>query len=113
MVNGNIEEQIHTTFHNDGGESLAFTTECSTLIQGSRHPAAIERTPPWHEELRNVRAPALIIHGTEDPIFPVSHANRMAELLPDAKILWLEGVGHELPPGSNDLVIEAILEHTR
>ena len=78
----------------------------------AHHPAAIERTEPWHGNLGKVRAPTLIIHGMEDPIFPISHAQRMAELVPNAKVLWLEGVGHEMPPACWDEVITALLEHT-
>lgn len=40
-----------------------------------------------------VRAPALVIHGTADPI-PVESSEAWARALPDARLLLIEGAGH-------------------
>lgn len=55
---------------------------------------------------------ALIIHGTEDPIIPYAHGKHLADMIPDAVLLALEGTGHELPEGDWDQVVQAILAHT-
>jgi pimeloyl-ACP methyl ester carboxylesterase len=63
--------------------------------------------------LSDIRAPTLVIHGTEDPLFPIAHGEALATQIPGARLLALEGVGHQLPPRQLwDRVVPAILEHT-
>jgi pimeloyl-ACP methyl ester carboxylesterase len=63
--------------------------------------------------LGEVRAPALVIHGSEDPLFPPGHGEALAREIPGAELLLLEGVGHQVPPRSTwDVVVPAILRHT-
>lgn len=47
----------------------------------------------WTPSLRAVAAPALVIHGTADPL-PVASARRWAAALPNGRLLLLQGVGH-------------------
>lgn len=63
-----------------------------------QHQAAVSVTPPHFEALQRLSIPALIIHGTEDEIIPFEHGNKLATILPDARTIWLEGVGHVFPP---------------
>jgi pimeloyl-ACP methyl ester carboxylesterase len=65
---------------------------------------------PWRERLDSVAAPTLVVHGTEDPMFPFGHAEALAREIPDAELLPLEATGHEyFPPHTWDVVIPAIL----
>jgi dipeptidyl aminopeptidase/acylaminoacyl peptidase len=42
--------------------------------------------------------PVLIIHGADDPLFPLHHAQKMYEAAKEPKELWLiEGLGHGSP----------------
>jgi pimeloyl-ACP methyl ester carboxylesterase len=60
-----------------------------------------------------IRTPTLVLHGTEDPLFPYAHGEALAAEIPGARLVPLEGVGHELPPPHLwDLVVGAILDHT-
>jgi proline iminopeptidase len=47
----------------------------------------------WRALMRTVRAPTLIIHGSEDPLL-VEFAREWAATLPNSRILVLEGIGH-------------------
>ncbi len=47
----------------------------------------------WTASLRAVAAPALVIHGTADPL-PVASARQWAAALPNGRLLLLQGVGH-------------------
>jgi len=47
----------------------------------------------WRPALRRVNAPALIIHGSADPL-PAEGGREWAAALPDARFLLLRGVGH-------------------
>jgi pimeloyl-ACP methyl ester carboxylesterase len=53
-----------------------------------------------------------VVHGTHDPLFPHQHGRALAAEIPGARLLTLEGAGHELPRATWDLVVPAILEHT-
>ena len=77
-----------------------------------QHVEAINATPSWLGELPKVTAPTLVVHGTVDPILPYSHGVATAHAIPGARLLTLEGVGHDLPRRMNDRVIGAILELT-
>jgi class 3 adenylate cyclase/pimeloyl-ACP methyl ester carboxylesterase len=43
------------------------------------------------DKLANVRCPSLILHRTDDPLWPVSVAQQMAQEIPNARFVQLEG----------------------
>lgn len=49
------------------------------------------------EQLRRIRAPTLVVHGTADPLLPFSAGRETAELIPGAELWAVEGMGHQLP----------------
>jgi pimeloyl-ACP methyl ester carboxylesterase len=51
----------------------------------------------WAGAFRRIDLPVLVIHGAEDPILPLPNGAALAEGIPGARLLVLEGVGHELP----------------
>ena len=65
--------------------------------------------PKRLEELQRVQVPALVIHGTEDAIFPVADAEATAGALPTAELVLLKG-GHQInqdnPEGFNKTVLD-------
>jgi pimeloyl-ACP methyl ester carboxylesterase len=66
----------------------------------------------WRERLGTLDVPTLVIHGTEDPLFPLGHGEALAREIPGAELLILKGAGHELARGDWDVVVPAILAHT-
>jgi pimeloyl-ACP methyl ester carboxylesterase len=66
----------------------------------------------WRERLGEIRVPTLVLHGTEDPLFPIGHARALAREIPGARLLTLEQTGHELPRATWDVVVPAMLEQT-
>lgn len=62
--------------------------------------------------LSAIAAPTLVIHGTADPMFPIEHGEALAEEIPGARLLRLEGAGHGVDRADWESVVEAILEHT-
>jgi pimeloyl-ACP methyl ester carboxylesterase len=58
--------------------------------------------------LGQLRAPTLVIHGTEDQMLPVGNAPLIASLIPGARLEILDGVGHmfcwEQPLRSAELI---------
>jgi pimeloyl-ACP methyl ester carboxylesterase len=59
-----------------------------------------------------MRVPPLVIHGTADPIFPIGHGLAISQAVAGARLVRLEGGGHELHPAHWDTVIAAITRHT-
>jgi pimeloyl-ACP methyl ester carboxylesterase len=73
----------------------------------------IEGGEPVRHRLGEIEAPTLVLHGTEDPLFPIAHGEALARKIPGARLVPVEGVGHEYPPPQVwDEVVEAILDHT-
>jgi pimeloyl-ACP methyl ester carboxylesterase len=62
--------------------------------------------------LSSISAPTLVIHGTADPMFPIGHGEALAEEIPDARLLRLEGAGHGVYRADWESIVAAILEHT-
>ena len=62
--------------------------------------------------LSSIAAPTLVIHGTADPMFPVEHGVALAEEIPAASLLMLEGTGHGIHPADWKAIAGAILTHT-
>jgi pimeloyl-ACP methyl ester carboxylesterase len=86
----------------------------SSDIEASMNPAfEFDVGDPWRQRLGEVAAPTLVIHGTEDPMFPYAHAVALADEIPGARLLPLERTGHEYFPRETwDVVVPAILRHT-
>ena len=69
-----------------------------------------ERT---HQPLSSIAAPTLVIHGTADPMFPLEHGQALAEEIPSARLLTLEGAGHGIERADWETIVRAVLEHTQ
>jgi pimeloyl-ACP methyl ester carboxylesterase len=70
------------------------------LASGSRKPA-----------LASVRVPTLVIHGDADQLVPVECGIDVADTVPGAQRLVIEGMGHALPITMWPRIIEAIATH--
>ncbi len=56
--------------------------------------------------------PVLVVHGTADPVFPLEHGRALAAAIPGARLLELEGMGHQVPPEPTwDRFVDALLGH--
>jgi len=51
----------------------------------------------WRERLGELTTPSLVVHGTDDPVFPFGHGLALAPEIPGAHLLPLEQTGRELP----------------
>jgi len=56
--------------------------------------------PPIRPRLGSITAPTLVLHGTLDPLVPPAAAQALAAEIPAARLVRLEGVGHEFPPAA-------------
>ena len=65
------------------------------------------------QPLGSVEAPALVLHGSADPILPLEHGRATAEAIPGARLVIAEGFGHDLPAAAIDEYLDPILEHLK
>ncbi len=63
-----------------------------------RQLLAVLATGDRREWLKRITAPTLVLHGRLDPLLPVAAGIETAESIPGAKLVVIEGMGHDLPP---------------
>ncbi len=68
--------------------------------------------PRWRERLGEISAPTLVLHGEEDPFFPIGNGEALAAEIPPARLVRLTDAGHGLPAHVIPGVAEAMLAHT-
>ncbi len=78
---------------------------------GNHTKAQMASVEPNLEVIKYISAPCLIIHGTEDPIFPIDHAKSLARHIKNSKLRILKDMGHALNPYFFDKIIDEILTH--
>lgn len=66
----------------------------------------------WRAKLADITAPTLVLHGTDDPMFPLSHGEALAREIPNARLVALPRTGHEFPRENWPLVLRELIAHT-
>lgn len=51
----------------------------------------------WSDATALIRQPVLVLHGEQDPVLPLANGEALAKAVPQARLIALNGVGHELP----------------
>jgi pimeloyl-ACP methyl ester carboxylesterase len=69
--------------------------------------ASGDRTP----DLAQIRVPTVVIHGTKDRLVAPSGGRATAKAIPGARLVTIEGMGHDLPRGAWPQIVEAIAEN--
>ncbi|MEZ4619139.1 MAG: alpha/beta hydrolase [Caldilineaceae bacterium] len=77
----------------------------------SQHVRAVAISGSRYDKLKSLTLPTLIIHGTNDKIFPLDHGKKLAALIPNAQFIWLDGVGHMFPIPNMDAILTKVIEH--
>ncbi|MFL5923625.1 MAG: alpha/beta fold hydrolase [Gaiellaceae bacterium] len=105
-----------------GGERLFDETAAHELVRrdverahniaASENHAALPEGEGTHAPLSSIAVPTLVIHGTADPMFPLEHGQAVAEEIPGARLLTLEGAGHGVDRADWETIVRAILGHT-
>ncbi|MDO8304727.1 alpha/beta fold hydrolase [Herminiimonas sp.] len=61
--------------------------------------------------LKSITVPTLVIHGTDDPLVPIAGGRETASLIPNAVMVEIAGMGHDLPDQLADEITAKIAEH--
>jgi pimeloyl-ACP methyl ester carboxylesterase len=73
------------------------------LLASMAAPSRLERLP-------KVAVPTLLIHGLDDPLLPIENGRRVAAAIPGARLLELEGMGHNVPVRYWQKITDAVVE---
>lgn len=77
----------------------------------ARQLAAIWANGDRRPKLKGIAAPTLVIHGAADPLVPVEAGRDTAASIPGARLIEIEGMGHDLPEALIPQVTELIADH--
>jgi pimeloyl-ACP methyl ester carboxylesterase len=75
---------------------------------GGRQLAAIIAAGDRSAELRGIRVPTVVIHGAKDRMVRPSGGRATAAAIPGAQLVMVDGMGHDLPRGAWDRIVDAI-----
>jgi pimeloyl-ACP methyl ester carboxylesterase len=64
--------------------------------------------PDLRDDLAALRTPLHVVHGVDDPLVPVGHAERLSQLVPGAELTVVPGAGHELRPDLSAAIAVAV-----
>ena len=81
-------------------------------IAASENHGMVAEGEVSRQPLAAIVVPTLVIHGTEDPMFPLAHGEALAREIPGARLLTLEGAGHGVERADWEKIARAILAHT-
>jgi pimeloyl-ACP methyl ester carboxylesterase len=63
------------------------------------------------KELGRIQSPTLVLHGTADPLVPYACGEDTARRIPGARMVGIDGMGHDMPPGVVDLLLKPLVAH--
>ena len=62
------------------------------------NPFLVDPGPSCRDRLGEIAVPTLVVHGDDDPLFPLAHGEALAREIPGADLLVLPDAGHGVPP---------------
>jgi pimeloyl-ACP methyl ester carboxylesterase len=74
----------------------------------ARQLAAIIHSGDRTPLLRTITAPTLVIHGAKDRLVPASGGRATAKAIPGARLLIIQGMGHDIPRAAWPTMLDAI-----
>lgn len=77
----------------------------------SRQMLAIAADTSRYKELKSIRTPTLVLHGKADPLVPFACGEDTARRIPLARLVAIDGMGHDLAPGLIPRLVERVVPH--
>jgi len=62
-------------------------------------------------ELARIATPTLVLHGRADPLVPYACGEDTARRIAGARLVGIDGMGHDLPPGVVERLMAELLPH--
>ena len=57
------------------------------LRAATTNPFLVDPGPSFRDRLGEIAVPTLVVHGDDDPLFPLAHGEALAREIPDAELL--------------------------
>lgn len=87
-------------------------------VQRSYHPAgtmrqmvAILADIARAAQLSSITCATLVLHGKADPLVPYEHGEDVARRIRGARLVGIDGMGHDLPPEPVSQILDALIPH--
>ena len=75
-----------------------------------RQLAAILASGDRTQQLRSLKVPTTVVHGQADPLVPFRGGRATAAAIPDARLIAIPGMGHDLPREVWPQLVDAVAE---
>jgi len=92
-----IEKSYDRSYYPQG----AVRQNIALIANGDRRPS-----------LSTIAVPTLVIHGADDPLISVEGGKDTARVIPGARLLIINGMGHDMPKGVWAEIVDTISRHT-
>jgi pimeloyl-ACP methyl ester carboxylesterase len=84
----------------------ASLARCNHPVGTLRQMLAVAADTQRAAELTHIQTPTLVLHGKADPLVPYACGEDTARRIAGARLVGIEGMGHDLPPG----VVQRLLQ---
>lgn len=113
-LNASLEQAIDNTLHllqviaspGERADQRQALEQVRQAVQRAYRPAGVLRQTlavmsddDRADLLQDITVPTLVIHGRDDPLLPLACGEDTARRIPNARLLTVDGMGHDLPPG--------------
>lgn len=96
-------------FDEDAQRALATAEVSRAWVPESGHGIAVQASPSRLDVLERIAAPTVVVHGTDDPVYPPAHGEALAAGIPGATLVLVDGLGHEVPEGYGEELAALVL----
>lgn len=73
------------------------------------HGLAVANSKDRLELVKNIQVPTLIIHGEQDPCFPIEHGQYLNRNIPDSRLKIMKSMGHMFTKSESGIVADIII----
>ena len=99
-------------------DEVALRERILIATRRSFHPAgtvrqmtAIAADSGRADELARIKPRTLVLHGKDDPLVPFACGQDTARRIPGAQLVGIHGMGHDLPPGVVEHLLQPLASH--
>lgn len=102
---GKVDQEAQTRFAGEAYDRAFDPAGVARQIMG------VTASGSRADALTRVRIPTLVMHGSADTLIDPSGGRRTAELIPGARFVLLEGMGHDYPQAYWDEWVGLVTDH--
>ena len=89
-------------------QAIADLNRSSYPVGFTRQIAAVMASGDRREALKTIKAPAMVVHGVDDPLVPVEGGRDTAAVIAGAELREIPGMGHDLPAALFPQFVDAV-----